>query len=103
MITIDHHPRAVGAGQCCKLLDAVENPAAAEHHLADEDEVVGARLRFSEKTVGKVIERLSRDTSGRDPACFFPSSQLSACGVEFAVARQHPELAGAARRGGHEA
>src|SRR5205823_3876549 len=42
MIAVDDDPRAVRATQPGQLLHQLEDPAAAEQHMADEDQVVPA-------------------------------------------------------------
>ena len=90
MIAIDHHPRPVGASERRKLVDAVEHAPTAEHHLADEDEVVLAGWRPRE-TARESVERLDRDALDDRRSRFLPARELAPGTVEFAVGRQHSD------------
>ena len=61
VIAVDHHPRPVGPAERRKLVDPVEQAAAAEQHLADQDQVVLAASRRGEEALGEAVERLGRD------------------------------------------
>ena len=58
VIAVDHDPRSVGPAERGELLDPVNQAAAAEQHLADQDQVMLAALRGAEEALGEAVERL---------------------------------------------
>ena len=93
VIAVDHDPRPVRPAEGGQLLDRLENPPAAEQHLADEDEVVPAASRSGEEAVGEAVERLGRRCARPRPALLFPARELPARAVEFAVAGEDSQSA----------
>ncbi len=55
VIAIDHHPRPVGTGEVGKFAQRGERRPGAEHHLADEDQIVVAGTRGGEKAGGEIF------------------------------------------------
>ena len=91
MITVDHDPGALRPGKGGQFFDPVERPPAAEHQLADEDEVVPTCFCRFEEAVGESLERLDRHPLDPLPPRFLPARELAPRAVELAIAGQHPD------------
>ena len=80
----------------------IEHPAAAEHHLADQDEVVLAGCAAARKRSEKVSNGRRRCDRPLIQAFLFPPRKLPSRAVELAVGGEHADSAARRGRGGQQ-
>ena len=61
MVAVNNDPRSLRARERGQLLDPVQNPTAAEQDMAHEDQVMPAVAGRRLETIGKIVERLSKE------------------------------------------
>ena len=88
VIAVDHYPGARGVGQGRQLGHGVEHLACAEEDLADQDQVMAARLGRRHEALGEGGEGMQRHPRDHGFAGLFPAFRLAAERVKLAVGGQ---------------